>query len=56
MKYVNALPGYTALHLAVKAHGDKISKGKNKNSVNIIEKLVEAGVDPNLQVMNNYPV
>ncbi|CAG2188356.1 unnamed protein product [Mytilus edulis] len=41
--------GYTALHLAVKAHGDKMSKGKNKNSINIIEKLIVAGVDPNLQ-------
>ncbi|XP_052059273.1 uncharacterized protein LOC127699935 [Mytilus californianus] len=44
--------GYTALHLAVMAHGRKISKGENMNSVNIIEKLIATGVDPNLQETN----
>ncbi|XP_052086498.1 ANK repeat-containing protein nipk-1-like [Mytilus californianus] len=41
--------GCTALHLAVMAHGRKMSKEENIDSECIIEKLIDAGLDPNLQ-------
>ncbi|CAC5384015.1 unnamed protein product [Mytilus coruscus] len=41
--------GYTALHIAVMEHGRKISKKEKIHSDCIIEKLIVAGVDPNLQ-------
>ncbi|XP_059165766.1 uncharacterized protein LOC131948250 isoform X2 [Physella acuta] len=45
--------GHTALHCAIRSHGKLDADGTRLNSIPIIQSLIHAGADPNMQVQQS---